>query len=139
MEISILLIEENEDHQVVMFTHLTRAGFSDVKIVRSPNDGLEACRQRPRHVVIVDSGVVGDARIAPPERERKAKRCQWDKETIANDKVDAAIGFIHVSGYHGSPERPHDDAEHVANPKVRDVVVGKSAPGTGVRLPGPEN
>lgn len=61
-DIPILVIEDDKEHQMLFLMQLTRAGFADVTIVGSASEGLDACHERPRDVLIVDSGVVPDQR-----------------------------------------------------------------------------
>ena len=60
MHIPVLIIEDNPDHQALVFTHLARNGFDDLKIVDSISAGFDACQERPRHVIVIDSGVVSE-------------------------------------------------------------------------------
>ena len=70
MDPAILVIEDDPDHQFLLFTQLTRSGFHDVKVVGSLEEGFSACDQRPRDVVVVDSGLAGEDRITAVSRFR---------------------------------------------------------------------
>ena len=54
----MLIIEDNPDHQALALMHLNADGIQDVEIVESIEAGLDACGERARHVIVVDSGVV---------------------------------------------------------------------------------
>jgi len=71
MDEPVLVIEDEEDHQFLIFTRLTRAGYTDVKIVASLDEGVRACEERARAVLIVDSGVIGENRDEAVRRLRE--------------------------------------------------------------------
>lgn len=58
MDIPVLIIEDNPDHQALAQMHLNADGIHDVEIVGSIQAGLHACGERARQVIVVDSGVV---------------------------------------------------------------------------------
>lgn len=60
LETTLLVIEDEQDHQWIIMARLMKAGYSDVKIVPSLEEGIQACEDRPREVLIVDSGVIGE-------------------------------------------------------------------------------
>ena len=70
MDLAILVIEDDPDHQFLLFTQLTRRGFDDVKVVDSLEQGFGECGQRPRDVVVVDSGLAGEDRATAITRFR---------------------------------------------------------------------
>ena len=56
----VLVIEDNLDHQFLLFSALRNRGLKDIEMVASLAEGLAACDERSRGVLIVDSGVVGE-------------------------------------------------------------------------------
>ncbi len=68
---AILVIEDEKDHQFLILRRLTRRGYSDVEIVASLADGVRACEEKRRDVLIVDSGVVGENRDEAARRLRE--------------------------------------------------------------------
>lgn len=60
MERTVLVIEDEHDHQYIILSRLMRAGYSDVKVVTSLEEGVSACTERPRDILVIDSGVVGE-------------------------------------------------------------------------------
>jgi DNA-binding NtrC family response regulator len=60
LETTLLVIEDERDHQWIIMARLMKAGYSDVKIVTSLEEGIQACKERPRDVLVVDSGVIGE-------------------------------------------------------------------------------
>lgn len=71
MQISLLLVEDDPSHQQLMSLHLTRNGIQDVEVVASLQEAVEACAQRSRDVMVIDSGVLGEDRLAELERLRE--------------------------------------------------------------------
>lgn len=67
---TVLVIEDDSDHQYLILRALNRAGIGDVKIVTSLDAGIAACHERPRDVLIVDSGAVGEKREGAINRLR---------------------------------------------------------------------
>ena len=100
MDRNILIIEDDEDHQFIVMARLMGAGFSDVKVVSSLEEGIQACSQRPRDVLIVDSGVIGENK---EEAVKRLRECCPDARMIGYSAGADKGGWADVHVAKGSP------------------------------------
>ena len=103
MDIPVLIIEDDPDHQFLALRQLATNGLTDVKIVESVEAAIEACAERPRDVMVMDSGAVGEDLFDAVARLRrcapKARIVGYSGDTRTGEWADA----------HFVKDQPFDD------------------------------